>query len=341
MIYPKSQDPSAKIEVFADYITCEIYDKYDVVSLTEEIPVHGKARYDTIDSKTNFLFLQYGDFNSHAFISVISDNNKDIELLTSFKTYENLIEQNPRSAQVYSIDLLRKFIYFNFMVRQSLSINLESVYGESKYSFQHDESISFYLSDKDDKLNYIAKPLEIEKDHNTVLSVENLRYSNLEYNNPGCAFVLEFFLRSPFVELDSIKIGETIEMVNRDLPLNKDVYYYAKVKDTDKDVVGFFYLHDLEYGDTTPELRTIKSGEILFKAMVVSESRITDINDGTDKIPDDFYIQGIYDATLKAGSININKNNFTNVENPVILLTIRKNEKSNLSFKRFRGEIGI
>ena len=82
---------------------------------------------------------------------------------------------------------------------------------------------SFYLRGEDDKLNYIAKPLDLQ-DHNTILSVENLRYSNLEFQNPGCAFVLEFFLRSPFVELDSIKIGETKEMVNRDLPYNKDVY---------------------------------------------------------------------------------------------------------------------
>ena len=340
MVYPKSQNPSAKIDSFADFITSEIYDSYNIISLNESIPYHNHSRYDTIERKVNFLFLQYGDFNSHALISVISNNNSDIELLTSFKTYEDLISPNPRSAQIYSLDLLRKAIHINFMTRQGLSIDIKSVHGEGKYSFQHDESVSFYLRGEDDKLNYIAKPLDLQ-DHNTILSVENLRYSNLEFQNPGCAFVLEFFLRSPFVELDSIKIGETKEMVNRDLPYNKDVYYYAKIKEKDKDIIGFFYLHDLEYGETTPETRKIKSGEILFKATIVPETRIKDINEGTDKIPDDHYIPGVYDATLKAGSIQINKNNFTNVDNPVLLVAIRKDEKAQISFKRFRGEIGF
>ena len=339
-VYPKSQDPSAKIEAFADYITSEIYDKYDVDKLEEAIPVQGKARFDTTTMNTSFLFIQYGDFNSHALISVISDNNKDIELLTSFKTLEEIIEPNPRSEQIYSLDLLKKDIHINFNTRQSISINIKSLFGEGNYSFDHDESISFYLRGEDDKLNYIIRPLSSDE-YNTALNVENLRFSNFEYKQPGCAFVLEFNRRNSDIELDSIKIGETKEIANRELPYNIDVYYYAKIQDTSKDVDGFFYLHDIEYGDKESEERTITSGEILFKAMVVDESKIEKIKDGRDKIPEDFYVEGVYDATLKAGSIHIDKRNYTNLENPTLLVTLRKNEKSKISFKRLRGEIGF
>ena len=342
MIYPKSQEPAARLNSFAKFISGEIYDRYDVDNLRTLIPNQENADYSTIKSKTDFLFIENGEFQSYAYISVISDKPNDIELLTSFKTFELLIEPNPRSPQVYSVDLRRESIHINFMTKQGLSINVMSLYGEARYSFDHDKDISFYLKGADDNLNYAVKAVEEDRP-NTGLNVENLRYNDLNYKNPGCAFVLEFFLRSPFVELDSIRIGETKEMVYKDLPYNTDIYYYTKVTDKSKDIAGFFYLHDLEYTETSAESRLIYTGEILFKAMIVTEDRITKIKDGTDKIPTDFYLEGVYDATLKAGSIYVDKTNFTVYEydNPVLLVAIRKNEKSNLGFKRFRGEIGF
>jgi hypothetical protein len=152
---------------------------------------------------------------------------------------------------------------------------------------------------------------------------------------------LEFFLRIEAEELDSLKIGETTEFGYQDISQKTDIYYYAKVTETDKDVTAFFYLHDLIYLNPEIEGRTIKNDEFLFKAMVVPETRIFDIKNGIDKIPQDFYLQGVFDTTLKAGSIYVPKSNFNGVTNPVILLTIRKNEKYHLDFLRFRGEIGL
>jgi hypothetical protein len=141
--------------------------------------------------------------------------------------------------------------------------------------------------------------------------------------------------------LDSLKIGETTEFGYQDISQKTDIYYYAKVTETDKDVTAFFYLHDLIYLNPEVEGRTIKNDEFLFKAMVVPEKRIFDIKNGKDKIPPDFYLQGVYDTALKAGSIYIPKSKYEGTQNPVILLTIRKNEKYLLDFKRFRGEIGL
>ena len=51
----------------------------------------------------------------------------------------------------------------------------------------------FYLRDDEDNLKYVVKR---DKDWaNTDLMVENLRFSDLDYKNPGYAFILEFFLR--------------------------------------------------------------------------------------------------------------------------------------------------
>ena len=338
MIYAKSKDPSSKIDMYGAFIDREIYDGYNVEELQKNIPTQG-APFDTKTTKTNFLFIKYGDFDKHVFVSIVSNSEKDIEILTSFMTLEILLEPNPRSPQIYPMDLLKKEIHINFLTKKSLAINLMSLHGEAKISLEQDNNGPFYLRGDEDNLKYIVKS-DSER-VNTDLTVENLRYSDLDYQNPGCAFILEFFLRIEEEELDSLKIGETTEFGYQDISQKTDIYYYAKVTETDKDVTAFFYLHDLIYLNPEVEGRTIKNDEFLFKAMVVPETRIFDIKNGIDKIPQDFYLQGVFDTTLKAGSIYVPKSNFNGVTNPVILLTIRKNEKYHLDFLRFRGEIGL
>lgn len=338
MVYAKSQDPSSKLDMYGAFIDREIYDGYNVEELQKNIPTQG-APFDTKATKTNFLFIKYGDFDKHVFISIVSNSEKDIEILTSFMTLEILLEPNPRSPQIYPMDLLKQEIHINFLTKKSLAINLMSLHGEAKISLEQDDNGPFYLRGDEDNLKYIVKS-DSER-VNTDLTVENLRYSDLDYQNPGCAFILEFSLRIEKEELDSLKIGETTEFGYQDISQKTDIYYYAKVTDTDKDVTAFFYLHDLIYLNPEIEGRTIKSDEFIFKAKVVSETNIYDIKNGKENIPPDFYLQGVYDTTLKAGSIYVPKSSYNNIQNPVILLTIRKNEKYRLDFLRFRGEIGL
>ena len=338
MVYAKSQDPSSKIDMFGTFIEREIYDGYNVEELQRNIPVQG-AQFDTKATKTNFLFIKYGDFDKHVFISIVSNTDKDIEILTSFMTLEILLEPNPRSPQIYPIDLNKQEIHINFLTKQSLALNLMSLHGEAKVTLEQDSNGPFYLRGDEDNLKYIVK--SDEERVNTDLTVENLRFSDLDYQNPGCAFILEFFLRIKSEELDTLTIGQTTEFGYQNIKEKTDLYYYAKVTDKDKDVTAFFYLHDLIYTSSAIESRTIKGDEFVFKAMVLPESRIFDIKNDKEKIPNDFYLQGVYDTALKAGSIYIPKTNFNGIQNPVILLAIRKNEKYHLEFERFRGEIGL
>ena len=192
MVYAKSQDPSSKIDMFGTFIEREIYDGYNVEELQRNIPVQG-AQFDTKATKTNFLFIKYGDFDKHVFISIVSNTDKDIEILTSFMTLEILLEPNPRSPQIYPIDLNKQEIHINFLTKQSLALNLMSLHGEAKVTLEQDSNGPFYLRGDEDNLKYIVK--SDEERVNTDLTVENLRFSDLDYQNPGCAFILEFFLR--------------------------------------------------------------------------------------------------------------------------------------------------
>ena len=194
-------------------------------------------------STLNFLFIKYGDFDKHVFISIVSNTDKDIEILTSFMTLEILLEPNPRSPQIYPIDLNKQEIHINFLTKQSLALNLMSLHGEAKVTLEQDSNGPFYLRGDEDNLKYIVK--SDEERVNTDLTVENLRFSDLDYQNPGCAFILEFFLRIKSEELDTLTIGQTTEFGYQNIKEKTDLYYYAKVTDKDKDVTAFFYLHDL------------------------------------------------------------------------------------------------
>ena len=343
MVYAKSQDPSSKVDMYGDFIEREMYNGYNYGELLENIPQKG-ARFDTKATKTNFLFIKFGDFTKHIFISIVSNSEKDIEILTSFKTFEVSLEPNPRSPQIYPMGVLKELFHINFLTKKSLDINLMSLHGEAEVSFEdetNDINGPFYLRGDEDNLKYIVKS---DTDRvNTKLDVKNLKYSDLDDKNKnlGCAFILEFFLRIESEQLDPLKIGETTEFIYQDIKKDADLYFYAKVTDTDKDVTAFFYLHDLKYLDPEKEKRTIQIDEFIFKAQVIEETKIFEIKNGKGKVPPDFFLQGAYDITLKAGSIYVPKSEYKGKDNPVILLAIRKNEKYNFEFRRFRGEIGL
>lgn len=340
IVYAKSQDSSAVINMYADYIQSEIYDSYDVDKLKISIPTAQNAKYSTEKEKTNFLFLEYGDFSSHAFISVITDSKKEIEFYSSFKTFEDLLSPNPSSAQIYSMDIFRKSLVINFMTRKSVSVNIRSLYGEGRFQFHNDPDNTFYLRGEEDNLNYII-PGSSDSDGRalTLLTVENLRYNNPNYKNPGYAFILEFFLRSRELEVDSVRMDETKEMVYKQA--DTPVFYYVDVLDPSRDVTGYFYLHDLVYDTIELEKRIIKNDEMEFKGAVVSKTDVYKIKNSMTEIPP-LTIKGFYDPTLKAGVITIPKSNYLSNGQSTIFMALTKSDNSlDLKYKSFRGEIGF
>ena len=340
LLYAKSQNPSAILNMYGNYVQSELYDSYDIEKLKLNIPDEGNAKYDTKKERTNFLFLEYGDFNSHAFISVISDKPDLIEFYSSFKTFENIVMPNPSSPQIYSMDIFRKSLVINFMTRKSVSVNIKSLYGEGRFQFHNDQDQTFYLRGDEDNLNYII-PATTESDERdfTLLGIENLRYNNPNYKNPGLAFILEFFLRSRDIQLDSVNMDEAKEVAYKEV--DTPVFYYADVVDSTKDVIGYVYLHDLIYNTIDLEQRNIQNNEMEFKGAVVTKQQIYEIKKDMANIPL-LSIKGFYDSTLKAGVITIPKANFLSSGQSTLFLALTKaDDAMHLKFKSFRGEIGF
>ena len=57
---------------------------------------------------------------------------------------EILLEPNPR-PQIYPIDLFKKEININFLIKQNIAINLISLHEEAKISLELDKNICYIL----------------------------------------------------------------------------------------------------------------------------------------------------------------------------------------------------
>jgi len=334
IVYAESQSPSAIVNMYANYIDNNIYNSYNVDQLIAKIPTESDAIYNTKRDLTKFIFLSYANSESNAYISVISDKPDDIELYSSFKTFEDSLSPNPSTAQVYSMGLEKQNITLDFITTKSIAVNIRSLYGEAKIYLKKDEGNSYYLRGVEDTLDLIIKA----NDGESVLMVENLRYQPGQHGNPGFAFVLEFYSRNPGIELDMLKIDETLEIAYQDAAF--PVYYYSKIFDTDKDINAFFYLHNVIDSE-----RTIVSNELIIKAKVMEETKIDEIKEDPSKLPssNEFTESGFYDSTLQAGSILVTKDKFdkfTQLTLPTLLIAIEKKD-NNVKYNRIRGEFGL
>ena len=63
--------------------------------------IKSQAPSAKIDGK--LLFIKYGNFHKHVFISIVFNSEKYIKILTSFITLEILLEPNLCSPQIYPI----------------------------------------------------------------------------------------------------------------------------------------------------------------------------------------------------------------------------------------------
>ena len=59
IVYTKSQTPSATINMYANFVTQNIFNSYNTEKLNKLIPNDDNARFNTIKSKTKYIYNQF------------------------------------------------------------------------------------------------------------------------------------------------------------------------------------------------------------------------------------------------------------------------------------------
>ena len=343
MIYARSQSSSSSTYMYGDFIANKIYDSFEKDSLLEKIPKDGKSRFNTKRDQIDFIFLTLSDIDSHFYLSVISDKPDNIELLTSFKTFDKELSPNPSSVQLFAVNN-GPSIKLKFKTTKPILINIVSLYGSSKLYLLEEKDVEYYIRGRDDRIS-----LAIPKDGKEAnLIVENIKYNtgddsylmNTEQvEMPGIAFYLEYYLRSDDLNLDEIYIGKTSEIAYKesDFPL----YYYSKLDDLGKDINIFFNFHDLELSSSKENMK-YSPEDLIIKGSLESQRTIYSIRTGEISKPNNANsIEGKYDPALQAGNLFLTSdylNKFKTQTNPTLYLSFEK-KNTNIKFKKIRLEL--
>ena len=342
MIYAKSQSNTASTYMYGEFIENIIYDNFNENELRKRIPSEN-SRYNTKKNNTDFIFFTLPDLNSHFYVSVISDNSEIIELISSFKTFDNQLSPNPSSVQLFAVNN-DPSITLNFQTTKPLLINIVSLYGSTKLYFKDDDKVTYFLRGRDDRIS-LAIPIDNNEEN---LVIENINYKEEDrfepsemgqVEMPGIAFYLEYYLRPNNINFDEINIGKTSEIVYKksDFPVS----YYSKLDDLDKNIDIFFNFHDLEF---TPSSEFIKmnSDDLNIYANVITQNNVYNIKTGTQSRPsNEKAIVGKYDPALQAGFLSLISNDlkqFDITTNPTLYLSLEKRNE-NIVYKKIRLEL--
>ena len=355
MIYANSQSKTATTYARARFIKKEIYDKFDVNALNNEIPTSQNSEFDTKVSKLDFIFATLPEIDSHLFVSVISDEGEVIELVSSFITFDKEFTPNPSTRQILPVKN-EKYLKLNFKTQKSLLINLVSIYGEAKLYWEKEPNVKYHLRGRDDRISFVLTDSYAGKELPSLIidnkdymgdQEQELRFldenSNVKNETPTFGCYLEYYLRSPLFNLDEANIGKTTEFVydNTDFPF----YYYSKLNSLNKSVNIFFNFHDiLSSNSSESDNRTRVSQELKLHASVIKQNAVYKITDSTKPEIKGSSMVGTYDPALQTGYINfpaskLNSFGVKENEKPTLYIEIQKDRFKN--FKNIRLELSV
>ena len=353
IIYAKSQSTKNNINMYADFITVDLYRNTNN-QLNQAIP-NQKAFYKTTEKNPNYIYFPYFDDNNYLYVNVESDSSDIIEFITSLSTYDKELILNPNSLQLFA--LKNKNIRFSFIDNKNSLINIKSLVGEGIVSWEGDPGIEYQIGEKDNNLmltSYLNNTNKIINNNNYKLIITNKNYNinnNDDYNfnitNSGFVFLIEYYLKTSSNYFNEISSGKNIEFINRES--NFPLYFYSKIDKIDSDLNIFIIFHDIELSNKDPQNITIQNSEFDFYSNISDQFMLYNIksNPNLSKFNFDISYKGYYDSALRVGQIYFSKDDlkkYTLNENeiPILFFKIEKSKNSlSNEYKKTYMEISI
>ena len=364
IIYANSKSKKSNINIYANYMKWDIYNGKDKSQLREKMPNENLK----INEQTNdYIFFSHIEQNSHIYVNVLSDNPDNIEFISSFYKEDKQIIPNPYSMQIYY--LKNENITFSFVDTKNVLINLISVGGDGKIYWESDPDMEYSLRGRDDRLSLTSKLKNDNigvksKSYKLVIKNNNFKENNInsgivqsnnEKVNSGFLFLINYQLRSPFINFDEIFSGKTFEFSHRNVEF--PLYFYSRIDNIDYDFNIFIIFHNLELRPqrNKQNKRIRKRNTIIdsaasqfsIKAGISKLSTVYDIKESQNLKYLNLTKVGHYFSDIKIAQIiltqqEIKNFNISKGDNPTLFLGIEKIKNStNNNFKRVTMEISV
>ena len=324
VVYPILDDESKDIKIYADFIDQIIYDMNDIHNLSNLIPTEeSKFSKDLLKEEFLYINLEEGK-EKYLYISIETDLNTTISLLTSNLAFDYSKNPNPGTWQLYAIN---NKLELDFSKKEDLIINIEGIKGSANISWVGDDSY-YIISGRDDRIaltTYSSNNRINSTFNNLIIKDENL----LKYDNSQISYSLYVYLsfnfRSMMPNFDEIQLGSSYNLVYRNT--NFPLTIYIRNFDTRKDTNAFITIYNLENQNKS----MIKERQFNILGTILSDNHI-------DNIRNNHYSEairyqpkyGVYDPSKRVGLVCFDITEYEQY-NP----TYEKDKSSNLVIQIF------
>ena len=223
-VYLQSQNQNDVVYYYATFVNSEQVERNNITFLAENIPDYYHSRYNYEKSKLPYIYVHEIPDSASLLISIETETDEIIELLSSIYFDDKEIYPNPSSPQLFAIK--NEEIILNFLSNNAYLINIKSIMGGGKIYWKKEEEKPFYLHGENDRLSLTTGKTD------THLLLSKLVISPNEYNFlnnlPEFVFTVSFYPRNQMYNFDQIKIGSSVEFIykDEDFPIN----YFSKIR---------------------------------------------------------------------------------------------------------------
>jgi len=318
MIYPTVQNKSAILSIYSKKINQLDYEINSEDNIKGLIP-NKENNDNSIDKPfNNFLMISSGLENKeYILISVETDIETTVGLLTTFFLYQEECSVNPNTPQLFG--LFNPSILLNFPLQYMEMVNIKAIYGSVQIFWDNNPDNKYYLKGRDDRLSITSE--KSGKQHKLNMTHDN---------NDFFIFYIDYDIRKDNFNFDELILDSSNNYIysENDLPIS----YYAPLNSSNmynNEYYDIFFTFDILESE---EKITTYIQDIPFEvnAFIVKKNTILLAKSNPDiDVQKGEIISGNYDPALKAGLIRISKENIEKsgipkYENPYLYLTIKK-----------------
>ena len=351
LAYAESINHRALSYIYGNYIDRDIYDQYDINTLTSRIPTSQTSDLNSRADGVDYLYTDLLVKGKYVFISVMTDRPDPLMIITSmpifnYVTYD-LFEfyPNPTTEQLINVpgDMLR----LAFSGTNGIMVDIVTLYGYAEISWKNDPDTKFVLRGVGDRISlYSGK----EKDE---LVIHRLVTNNVNSNengnrvsamkNPGFAFYVQYHLVNPENELsyEEINYGKSLEIAYKDTEL--PVVLYSKIGTEYRDINVAITFKDNEIEQRGENLYS----PLIISAQLVKEKTIYDAKKDKDISPStERAVEGNYDGALKTAQVFLSEEkirsfNIKSSDNPSLYIRVEESNPGSRDYDKFALEAQV
>ena len=305
IIYATSKTYIDKLNIYADYINNEEYDKWNVKYLSDKIP-NINSKYNNSNKEMNYIIIPKIEKNKYIYLSIESKIEATIEVLNKVIREESNL---PKLDEIYIYSINDNNDDLNFILYQSdeFSLHLQTIYGKANITYKYNKQVQYIMDEINNKL---ILDIKLEKD------VNKLTISRLEKDDEFI-FYLYFTQKSSNI-LKELEYSKS----NKFDIIQNDLIIYQQIQNIDSPVNINLQIYSLEDKILIEQLEA--------EIRILSKNDIYKLKLDKNKLEEFTQIQakGKFDSVLSASNIFLNLEN-NNIEEQYILISLKSNADSN------------